>query len=210
MWSVSVLKKGVMALTGLAWFGFVIGHLVGNFLIFAGAESFNAYAHKLESTGVLLYIAEAALIILLSLHAITGIRLWFQNRSARGSARYEVTKTNGEASVASRTMALAGTILLVFIIAHVNMFKFGDKTGEDGLYGLVVRSFQDPLTVGLYVLCMLALGLHLSHGFGSAFQSLGLMRPSLRPKFRLAGIAFGWLIAIGFISLPIYAFLTGA
>lgn len=199
-----------MALTGLAWFGFVIGHLGGNLLLFTGEEAFNAYAHKLESLGPLLYAAEILLIALLATHAFTGIRLALQNRAARGTNKYAVSQTHGQASWASRTMAVAGTILLVFIILHVNMFKYGNKDGDGGLYGLVMRSFQDPIVVGLYIMSMLALGLHLSHGFGSAFQTLGVVRPDWRTRLRTFGSAFGWLLALGFISLPVYAFFAGA
>ncbi|MEM1023236.1 MAG: succinate dehydrogenase cytochrome b subunit [Myxococcota bacterium] len=201
----SILKKMLMALTGLAWFGFLVGHLSGNFLMFKGPEAFNHYAEFLESTGALLIAAELGLIAFLALHVGTAAKLVLENRSARRRG-YAVSATNGQASWGSRTMAVAGTILLAFIILHVRQFKFGDHTQEFGLWGLVIRSFQDPLVVGGYVVAMLALGLHLSHGFGSAFQSLGVIRPTWRANLRILGVAFGWAIALGFISLPVYAF----
>jgi succinate dehydrogenase / fumarate reductase cytochrome b subunit len=202
----SIFKKAVMAITGLGWFGFVIGHLAGNLLIYQGPEDFNAYAAFLEGTGKLLYLAEAGLIVLLLGHVWMATKVTFENRKARQGA-YAVNQTNGKASVASRTMAVAGIILLAFIITHVNMFKFGNRGGEDGLWGLVIRTFQDPLMVTWYVLAMLALGLHLSHGFGSALQTLGVVRPSLRAKFKTVGYVAGWAIALGFISFPVYAFI---
>jgi succinate dehydrogenase / fumarate reductase, cytochrome b subunit len=201
----SILKKMLMALTGLAWFGFLVGHLSGNFLLFKGPQAFNHYAEFLESTGALLIAAELGLIAFLALHVGTAAKLVWENRSAR-RRNYAVPNTNGKASWGSRSMAIAGTILLAFIIIHVRQFKFGDHTQEFGLWGLVVRSFQDPLVVAWYVLAMLALGLHLSHGLGSAFQSLGVVRPKWRANLRIAGVAFGWAIALGFISLPVWAF----
>jgi succinate dehydrogenase / fumarate reductase cytochrome b subunit len=206
MASASILKKSAMAVSGLAWFGFVIGHLLGNFYLFSGPKKFNAYADFLHSTGKLLWVAEAGLILFLAVHVWFAVRVTLENRKAR-SRPYVVKQTNGEATVGSRTMAVAGIILLAFIVTHVNMFKFGDHGREDGLWGLVVRTFQDPLMVGWYVLGMLALGLHLSHGIGSAFQSLGILRPDLRPKFHRAGTVVGWLIALGFISMPLYALI---
>jgi len=206
MTSASIFKKAIMAVTGLAWFGFVIGHLAGNLLIYSGPEEFNAYAAFLEGTGKLLYLAEAGLIVLLLGHVWMATKVTFENRKARHRG-YAVNQTNGKASVASRTMAVAGIILLAFIITHVNMFKYGNKTGEDGLWGLVMRTFQDPLMVGWYVLAMLALGLHLSHGFGSALQTLGVVRPSLRSKFHTTGYVAGWAVALGFIGFPLYAFI---
>jgi len=201
----SILKKIAMAVTGLAWFGFVIGHLAGNLLILQGPEAFNAYAAFLEGTGELLIVAEVSLIALLLVHVWMGAKVTLENRKARARG-YAVNQANGQASIASRSMAVAGIILLAFIVTHVKMFKYGDKEGVDGLWGLVIRTFQDPLMVGWYVLAMLALGLHLSHGFGSALHTLGVVRPSLRLKFKKLGVTLGWVIALGFIGLPLYAF----
>ena len=206
MISISIIKKVAMSVTGLAWAGFLIGHLSGNFLLFRGPEAFNDYAHFLESTGALLILAEASLILFLLVHVYNGVRVTLENRRARPT-KYAVSNTKGEATWASRTMMLAGTILLVFIVTHVQMFKFGDHAQEFGLWGLVVRTFSDPLMVAWYTLAMLALGLHLGHGFGSAFQTLGVVRPTWRARLRTFGYAFGWAIALGFTSLPLYAFL---
>ena len=201
-----------MALTGLAWFGFLIGHVTGNFLLFSGEEKFDAYAKMLEDTGGLLIIAELTLIAFLATHVYSAIRLTNANRAARPQT-YAVNTTRGRASLASRTMAAGGIILLIFIVTHVYMFKFGatdiKEDGARALYALVMDSFQNPLVVIWYVLAMLALGLHLSHGFGSAFQTLGVLNPAWRTKLKSGGIVFGWAIAACFISMPIYAFLAG-
>lgn len=204
----SILKKFVMAITGLLWFGFLVAHLTGNFLLMKGEESFNAYAKLLESTGALLYAAEVALIVFLVSHIYSGIQTAVENRSAR-PRDYEVKKTNGRATVFSRSMLVGGVIMAVFIVTHVASFKFGDHGGEGGLHGLVMRSFANPLTVAWYVLAMIAIGMHLSHGLGSAFQTLGVSRTAWRVRLRNAGLVFGWLVAGGFVSLPIWAFLTG-
>ena len=73
---------------------------------------------------------------------------------------------------------------------------------------VVLRTFSNPLVVGWYVLAMIALGLHLSHGFQSAFQTLGAVKPHWRRNLRRTGFALGWLIALGFMSLPIYAYFS--
>jgi succinate dehydrogenase / fumarate reductase, cytochrome b subunit len=203
----SILKKLMMALTGLLWFGFVVMHLLGNFLLLKGPEAFNAYSDLLHKTGAVLYVAELLLVVFLLTHIYTGIRLTLENRRAKG-AGYAVRATAGQASVASRTMIYGGIVLAVFIVTHVKMFKYGDASGEAGLWGLVVRTFQDPLMVAWYVLAMVALGFHLSHGFGSAFQTLGLLKPQWRVPLKQAGVWFGWAIAIGFMSLPIWSFVT--
>lgn len=204
----SILKKTLMALTGLAWFGFLIGHLTGNFLLFSGAEAFNEYAHFLESTGAILYLAEIGLVVFLATHIYSGIKVSLENRNARPS-EYEVKTTNGQATVFSRSMLVGGVIMAIFIVTHIFTFKFGTRHPEEGLYGLVMESFQNPLTVAWYVLAMLALGMHLSHGLGSAFQTLGLSKSEWRERLRGAGMVFGWVIAGGFLSLPIWAFVQG-
>jgi succinate dehydrogenase / fumarate reductase cytochrome b subunit len=195
-----------MALTGLALFGFTIGHLAGNLLIFKGAESFNAYAEGLAGFGVLLYAAEVGLIIFFVIHAYSGIRVTLENRRARKS-QYMSKSTAGEATLASRTMAIGGVILAIFIVLHVRMFKYGDHQGEGGLWGLVIRTFQDPLMVAWYTLAMVALGLHLSHGIGSAFQTLGALKSDWRRPAKKIGMGLGWVIALGFASLPIWSYI---
>lgn len=204
----SIIKKTFMALTGLAWVGFLVGHLTGNFLLFAGPKEFNAYAEFLESTGGLLYAAEIGLIIFLVTHIYSGIRVSMENRQAR-PRDYEIKTTHGKATVFSRSMLVGGVILAVFIVTHVATFKFGDHSGPDGLHGLVMRSFEFPITVAWYVLAMIALGMHLSHGLGSAFQTLGVSKPAWRERLRTGGVVLGWVVAGGFMSLPIWAFVAG-
>lgn len=208
MSAASIIKKSLMAITGLLWTGFLIGHLTGNFLLFQGPEKFNAYAAFLESTGGLLIAAEAALVVFLATHIYWAISVSKQNKAARPDD-YEVKTTNGRASAFSRSMLVGGIVMLVFIITHVWMFKFGNHGGVDGLYGLVVRSFGNPLTVAWYVLAMVAIGMHLSHGFGSAFQTLGVSHTAWRTRLRNGGVVFGWLVAGGFMSLPIWAYVAG-
>lgn len=203
----SIVKKTAMALTGLAWFLFLVGHLVGNFLLFQGPKKFNAYAEFLESTGGLLILTEIGLIAFLVAHIYSGIKVSFENKAARPRG-YEVSETRVARTWFSRSMLAGGIIVAVFIVTHVYMFKFGDHHGVDGLHGLVMRSFQNPLTVIWYVLAMVMIGMHLSHGIGSAFQTLGVAKSVWRTRLRNAGVVFGWLIAGGFISLPIWAFFA--
>lgn len=205
----SILKKVLMAVTGLLLFGFVIGHLTGNFLLFKGAEEFNAYAEFLHSLGGLLIVIELGLVAFFVAHIYLGIKATAENRSARPDG-YNSTARAGESTFASRTMIVGGIILMVFVVTHVWSFKYGDHSGEGGLWGLVVRTFQNPLIVAWYLLAMVALGLHLGHGFGSAFQSLGALKPHWRPKLKSTGYVVGWLIAAGFASMPVWSFLKGS
>lgn len=227
----SILKKIVMAVTGLALVGFLITHLAGNLSLFGGPGLFNAYAQKLHNLGLLLIVAEAGLLLLFVVHIVNALRLTIENKNARGSKDYAVS--NNQSTLASRMMWITGFLILGFVVLHVAMFKFGkrpadpnapaaivkaageaarpaglfDHEEEGSLYHLVQSSFKNPLVVGFYVFMMLVLGVHLSHGISSAFQSLGALRPGWLQKLRPWGVALAWLLAIGFAILPICAFL---
>jgi len=201
----SIIKKVVMAITGLAWFGFLITHLAANLLIYQGSDTFNAYPEQLRKFGFLLYVAEAGLVVLLAGHVFAAIKTTAENKRARG-APYAVRSTNGRATFASRTMVFGGLLLLVFLVLHIKTFKFGDWSGPNGLWGLVVETYKSPLIVAWYVLALIALGLHLSHGLASSMQTLGLGSPIWRRRFALIGFLAGWLMAGGFMSLPIWCY----
>lgn len=207
-----------MGASGLALVGFLITHLAGNLLLFIpGGVAFNEYCQKLASFGPLLYVAEAGLAFVFVLHAVMAIRLKLENLSARGG-KYQGLKSKGGPSrwnFASVNMAVTGIILLVFLILHVKQFKFGPSiaqgyvtqvkgTLDRDLYRLVVETFKDPIQVWLYVGVMLLLGAHLRHGFWSAFQSLGLMRPRFSSAIMVMGILIALIMAFGFLGIPLY------
>jgi succinate dehydrogenase / fumarate reductase, cytochrome b subunit len=176
-------KKYIMAFTGLALFGFVIIHMLGNLQLFAGAEAINEYAHLLKSKAPLLWGARIGLLAFAALHIVTAIQLVLRNRAAR-----PVNYGNGAApvgaSLSSRTAAISGTIILIFIIYHLLHFTVGvtnpeflalrDANGNHDVYEMVVRGFGNPIVSIFYLIVMAMLCLHLSHGIASMFQSLGL------------------------------------
>lgn len=202
-----------MALTGIGLLGFLIAHLSGNLLIYAGPEKFNHYAEFLEANP-LLVPAEIGLLVLFFYHIYLAITLTRENEAAR-PIPYQQRKTNGESTFASRTMIYTGTIILAFVIVHVYMFKFGAKknNGQMVLWELVVENFKNPLVVAWYVIAMITLGFHLSHGTSSVLQSLGIIKSDWRGGSRTIGAIIGWAIAIGFALMPIYVIVvkpTGA
>mgnify|MGYP000296262790 CR=1 FL=1 len=198
----SIVKKSLMAFTGLALVGFLVTHLAGNLLLFAPLK-FNAYAHMLEENPFLVP-AEIGLLTIFLLHLFFAIKLTLENRAARPEAN-AVRHTAGESTFASRTMFFTGLLIFFFLVIHIKMFKFGDKDGMNGVWGMVVREFKQPQVALFYVLCMIGLGFHISHGISSAFQSLGLLKPGARPKLRPVATAIGWGIALGFAILPLWA-----
>ena len=218
----TVGKKVLTGFTGIAWILFIIAHLLGNLQLYKQDEgaAFNAYTKFLESQGVLLYIAEAGLVLTLLLHAAIGISIWLGKRRARpvGYVKYQSAGEPSAQNLSSRSMIFTGSLLLVFIIFHVWTFKFGPGISEGyvtivneeparDLYRLVVETFKNPLYVVGYSVVMILLGLHLRHGFWSAFQSLGAIRPSARRTLRLVGSVIALLLTIGFLSIPIYIYL---
>ncbi|MDH7570694.1 MAG: hypothetical protein QHJ73_14025, partial [Armatimonadota bacterium] len=123
----SILKKVAMALTGLAMFLFLIGHLGGNLLLLSGPEAFNGYAKFLARIPLVIPV-EIGLVGVFLLHAASAVQVTLENRAARPQ-RYVLQRTAGSATLASRTMWLGGLMVGAFIVTHVWMFKFGDHHG---------------------------------------------------------------------------------
>ena len=211
----SIGKKQVMALTGLALCGFLVAHLTGNLLIFVGPEAFNTYAHTLTSTA-LIYPAEAVLLAIFLTHIGLAIALVRENRIARGQRYYLKRPTGRGANFASTTMPYTGVIILIFLIFHLLHFKYGTDyrivhSGVEmrDMYRLLLEYFQSKMNVASYIVAQIVVGIHVSHGFSSAFQSLGFNHPSHTPCLKRAGKIFAIAIAMGFSSLPIYLHLQG-
>ncbi len=217
-WS-SVGKKIMTGVTGLALCVFIAEHLIANSLMFLGPDAFNAYTHKLTTMGGLLYALEGGLVLAFLLHAVTGISIWLNKRRARPQAYVSRLSSKGGASkqtFSSRTMIYTGLVLLVFIVVHLKTFKYGPnyETLVDGvrmrdLYRLVVEVFQSPAYAFGYVAVMALLGFHLRHGFWSAFQSLGVSHPRYVPIIYRFGILFAFVIALGFLVLPLWIYYGG-
>ncbi len=206
LWS-SIGKKLMMAITGLAFCAFLAGHLAGNLTIYAGKDAFNSYAEHLQSLGPLITVAELGLVVFAVIHILTGLTLFYQNFTARGR-RYAVNKNGGGRTIGSATMPYTGIILLVFIIMHLLNFYFVDKSGTT-ISQLVSQTFQHPLWVIIYILAMIVAALHVSHGFWSAFQTIGAYHPKYMPFIMVFSIIFSLLIGFGFGLLPIYISIAG-
>ncbi|MEX2271016.1 MAG: succinate dehydrogenase cytochrome b subunit [Vicinamibacterales bacterium] len=213
MGSSSVGTKVLIAVTGLALFGFLIIHLAGNLLVLSGPDAFNTYSHKLISNP-LIYLAEAGLAALFVVHIWKTISNYFRNRAAR-PAGYEVKRPAGHTSrktVSSTSMIVTGTTILVFLILHLTTFKFGAyydaaEPGVRDLYRLTLEVFHKPGYVIWYVVAMGLIGMHLRHGITSALQSLGAMPASVTRGLLTAGAIVAFLIAAGFAIVPIWVYL---
>jgi len=213
----SLGKKYVMGITGLSLLGFMVTHLVANLTLYwPDPELFNLYPHKLKQWGSLLTVAELALAGLFATHASMAVWLYQDKRKAGGTyaSERETKGGNSRFNASSRAMMVTGTLLLVFLVAHVLHFRLGPyyETMIDGepardLYRLVQEEFRNPVVAGLYSVVMLYLGLHVRHGFWSAFQSLGLMKPEWSGRIYALAAAIAFVFTIGFLFIPMWFYL---
>ncbi len=195
-----------MALTGLVWYGFLVGHLAGNLqlLLPDGGVAFDVYAELLHQAKALVIPTEVILLVALGLHIYCAASLSREAAAAR-PVGYRRLQSVGSRSLASRSMIWSGLLIAVFLVVHIITFKYGERV-DGSLYGLVNSTFAQPLWAGFYLLVMAALGLHLWHALQSAFQTLGL---SARPTLRRISIALCILIAGGFALIPAAMFAAG-
>ena len=208
--SSTIGRKQAMALAGLGLCLFVLIHAVGNMLLFKSPKAYNEYSHALV-TNHLIYLAEAGLVFIFLAHIFQGVILTIRNRHSREPG-YAV-RSNGAkgTSLAKRSMILQGLIIVIFVVLHLREFKFGPHydvvyNGEKmrDLFRLVHATFQSPLYVGWYVLAVVILCFHLSHGFYSALQTLGMQNDRYRPLSQKLSVAYGVLVCGMFAAQPIY------
>lgn len=218
MFTSSIGKKYLMALSGLVLIGFVFVHMAGNLQILLGQEKINAYAHALQSLPLpILWGSRLFLLAAVLVHAVTAYQLVKENRRARPNQNY--IETTKRAGLASLKMGLTGSILLAFIVFHLLHFTIRtiypeysemmtvvgspDSNEIHDVYSMVLAGFQHTWISVFYVVAMFLLCGHLAHGVSSAFQSLGIRSESWRVKLELAAKAYAWLIFVGFSIVPL-------
>lgn len=215
IFSSSVGSKLLIGLTGLALFLYMLLHLAGNVIVFFGPELFNEYSHRLISNPLIIPI-EIGLLLVFLLHIYKTVRMWMFNQTAR-PVKYQKKEPAGHTSrksIASSTMIASGLFLLVFVVVHVKQFKFGTyylAAGSESvrdLYRTEIEVFQQPFWVLVYVVATLLVGLHLRHGFASAFQSLGLDHPRYTRRLVALGIVLALLIGVGLAIIPVWVYFT--
>lgn len=215
----SIGRKFTMALTGLFLVVFLIGHLVGNIsLLFNdGGLTFNAYAHFMKHNPII-KIGEVVMFLGFIIHIYQGICLVLSNKAARKQG-YAVPNKNKKVTWQSKAMGPLGVVILLLLVWHLyEFFRFKyfnieslgvDTAGNPDLYKLVHYEFgqEGMLHVPLYGIFMLAIGFHLSHGFQSAFQSLGLNHKKYTPIIKSIGTAYSIIVPALFAAIPLAIFL---
>lgn len=226
MFTSSVGKKFVMALTGLFLITFLIIHAGLNACIWANDEGrmFNVAAHFMGST-ILIRIMEIGLFAGIILHLVQGYILTLENQKKRGT-KYAVDYGNRGSKWYSRSMGFLGTLLLLFLIMHIYHFwtpsrlggmwdiqplaersYTGDNIPYHNLYAEMLVVFQDPLIVVLYVIGCISLAYHLMHGFESAFRTIGVYNNRYLTMLRYGGRGFSIIISLAFAMMPVSMYL---
>jgi succinate dehydrogenase / fumarate reductase cytochrome b subunit len=221
----SLGRKFIMALSGAALGLFVIGHLAGNLQIFLPKERINAYAHFLHTNPGLLWAARLGLLACTGLHIWAAATLSLENRAARGPG-FGTETPPVAASYASRTMLMSGLIVAAFVLYHLLHFTVqvpavnltgkdfhalevtrGAQQGYQDVHAMMVAGFSHPLISGFYLVGVGLLCLHLSHGIGSMFQSLGFCEGVWRGRLNAMARLVALLLFIGYASIPIAVYL---
>ncbi len=207
----SIGAKVLMALTGIALVGFLVAHLAGNLLVWAGPDAINEYARRLRDFLPVLWALRIGLLLSFVLHVVMAIRLTRLNRQAK-PVSYAV-KDPVDSSFASRSMMLSGLVVLSFILYHLAHLTFRwthpefQDLGDYEVYKMMILSFRSPYVSGFYSIGVILLMVHLNHGLSSMFQTLGINHPKYSPLIKTSCASLSALLAIGFLSIPVGIFL---
>lgn len=206
----AVGRKLLMAITGQLMVLFVIVHMLGNSSIFLGADGINAYAKHLHDLPPLVWAFRISMLAFILVHAWFGIQVSVEN-SAATPKKYSVQK-HLRATLSSKSMIWTGVIIALFVIYHLLHFTVhatpGVVTGVDAqgrfdVYTMVVNAFQSGLVPVIYIAAMIAVFLHLSHGVGSFFQTLGWNNANTLPKISNTSRGFSFVLLLGYIAIPV-------
>lgn len=203
LFKTSIGRKILMATTGLALAFFMLIHLAENLLLFKGQEMYNGWVSFLLSNPITPFL-EIGLLILFLVHIVMGIWVrWEDWKNSRGR-NYEKINWQGGRTLGSATMLYTAIALLIYLLYHMFTFRFVDHSM--GFYEMVTSAFRDKTFVAIYVAGSLALALHLSHGFQSAFQTLGINHEKYTPLIKIAGYIIS-ILMIGFAFISVYYLL---
>jgi succinate dehydrogenase / fumarate reductase cytochrome b subunit len=200
-----------MALSGLFLIIFLITHLVINSLTLASSKDlFNEAAHFM-ATNPIIYAMQYVLALGFIIHIGMGIKLTIQNKRAR-SQEYVYNKMSKNTDLSSRSMIVSGALVIVFLALHLRDYfyqmKFVGLPEGTTDYDLVVNLFTNPYYTAVYVIAFIVLGIHLNHGFKSAFQSMGANHKKYNPLIKIVSTAYSIVIALGFSTIAIFHFIN--
>ncbi len=205
----SIGKKFVMAVTGLSLILFLTVHLINNLFLFAGPDGFNMLVSSLDAVKPLVRVAELILLLVFLFHIYNGLKLWWENKKANPE-NYAINASKENSTIYSRTMIVTGSIIFIFLVAHLSTlwvrFNFG-MGGTHEYYDVIVELFSSVPPVVIYLIAMILLGFHLNHGFQSAFQTFGWHHKKYTPLIEKIGTLVALIYTLGFSSIPIYFYV---
>ena len=209
----SIGRKVVMSVTGVALILFLTFHMSMNIVALFSGEAYNMICEFLGANWYAL-VATAGLAALAVLHIVYAFWLTMQNRKARGNERYAVTTRPQGVEWASQNMLVLGIIIILGLLLHLFNFwynmMFAELTGiavahhpADG-YAYIVDTFSCPVYVVLYIVWLVALWFHLTHGFWSAMQTFGWNGKVWYCRWKVIGIAYSTLLCLGFLVVVLW------
>ncbi|MET7717904.1 succinate dehydrogenase [Streptomyces sp. NPDC005407] len=214
-WGSTVGKKAVMAVSGLIMLGYLVAHVMGNLKVFFGPGEFNAYGHWLRTMGepVLhyewaLWIVRVVLLAAVVGHAVSAYQLSRRDIKARPTPYAHKRR---RASYATRTMRWGGIIVALFIVWHLldlTTLTVNENAQPGHPYENVVATFSTWYGNVIYIVAMLAVGLHIRHGFFSAAQTLGVGNATRDRTLKALANILALVLTAGFVSVPV-AVMTG-
>lgn len=196
----SIGKKQIMAVTGLGFCLFLATHLVGNLTLYGGRDLFLSYVSHLKALGYIVTAAEFGLVVFAIVHILTGLLLFLENLRAR-PVRYAVKTAAGGRTIGSATAPYTGLLILFFVLVHLLTFRFVDKTHTNDFLILTQKLSQWGWAL-FYVAGVIIVAVHVSHGFWSGFQTLGLNHPKYMPYLKRLGMLFSVIVGAAFASIP--------
>ncbi|MDA8728659.1 succinate dehydrogenase cytochrome b subunit [Flavicella sp.] len=213
--SSSIARKVAMALSALFLIFFLIIHLAVNITSLFSEDLFNELAHFMGNNSLVQFALQPVLIVGVIFHFVMGFVLELKNKKAT-TVKY--AKDNGAANSSwmSRNMIYSGLVILAFLVLHFIDFWFpemnykyieGRPVDTTRYFSELQHKFVNPIRVGAYVISFVLLGLHLAHGFQSAFQSMGFNNKYTK-TVRALGKVYSIAIPLGFILVAVYHYFN--
>ena len=212
MWLInsSIGRKVVMSVTGIALILFLTFHCCMNIVALFSGEAYNMICELLGANWYAV-VATLGLAALAVIHIVYAFILTAQNRTARGSSRYDVATTvnAGKVEWASKNMLVLGIIICLGLLLHLFNFWYNMMFAEimgfsaghlpsDG-FAFIIDTFQNPVFVVLYLIWLCAIWFHLTHGFWSAMQTLGISGKVWLCRWKVIGFIYVTLLMLGFV-----------
>ena len=216
----SVGKKVVMSISGIALILFLTFHAAMNIVVLFPGEAYNSVCEFLGSNW---YAVAGTLVLafLVALHFVYAFILTLQNRKARGTNRYAVTARPGKVEWASQNMFVLGIIVVLGLLLHLYNFwanmMLAELTGNAGACGIeptdgaafIAQTFGNPVYALIYIVWLVALWFHLTHGFWSAFQTLGINGKTWFCRWKVIGSVYVTVVVLAFVAVVLRFALCG-